>query len=164
MKRKNKDGFLVLFTELEADIIKLNELLSENERAWGRIQAGAKDSLDYAALGYTIHNIYCLLENYFLRVSKYFENNLEQNGWHKELLHRMSLEIDRIRPALLDRDLAEDLDEYRSFRHLFRNLYQSRIIPERLAFLQTRLPSLLDKFKQKHTLFVEKLKAIAEKL
>ena len=36
------------------------------KRAWSRIEHGARDVLDYAALAFTIHAVYGVLENYFL--------------------------------------------------------------------------------------------------
>ncbi len=67
-------------------------LLAENARAWKRILAGATDSLDYAALAYTLHNVYCLLENYLLRIAKFFENNLDPETWHRDLVRRMAVD------------------------------------------------------------------------
>ena len=79
-------------------IRSIQELLSKNRRATERIEAGANDELDWAALGYTLHNIYCAFENYFLRIAKFFENGLDQRFWHGELLDRMTgvLIADRI--------------------------------------------------------------------
>ena len=61
-----------LLAELDADVAGLDELVETNARAAGRVRSGAGDDLDWAALGYTIHNIYNALESYFLRVSKFF--------------------------------------------------------------------------------------------
>ena len=72
-----KTDYETLIAELTRDREVLDALREENLRAWGRIQEGAADSLDFAALAYTLHNIYCLLENYFLRVAKFFENALD---------------------------------------------------------------------------------------
>ena len=164
MKKRDKESFLLLISELEADIHKLDEIKRENDRGWERIRQGSTDSLDYAALGYTIHNVYCLLENYFLRTAKFFENNLDKDTWHKDLLRRMAIEIEGVRPALLDETLMDELDEFRSFRHVFRNLYQTRIKPERVEMLQKKLPSVLIKLKESHTDFVTKLRNIAKNI
>jgi hypothetical protein len=63
MKRIDYNAVPVLTGDLEKDVSQLDSLLAENKKAEARIAAGAIDSLDYAALGYTIHNIYCLMEN-----------------------------------------------------------------------------------------------------
>jgi hypothetical protein len=77
--------------ELRLDIVRLEELEQKNTRAMDRIAAGAHDELDYAALGYTIHNIYCLVENYALRIAKTFENQIDPSSWHRDLVERLSL-------------------------------------------------------------------------
>ncbi len=86
-----------------------------------------QDDLDWAALGYTLHVLYTSMENYFLRISKFFENDLPRDARHKELLERMELEIPGIRPALLDRNTALLLMHGRAFR-VFR---PSRVFPGR---------------------------------
>lgn len=72
-----------------------------------------------------------IIESYCLRVARFFENGLEGEAWHKELLHRMKLQIGTQRPALLNEDTYLLVDELRSFRHLFRNLYARPLDPER---------------------------------
>ena len=66
----------LLIAELHGDAQVLGDLAETNLKADGRIRHGATDELDWAALGYTIHNIYNALESYFLRVSRFFENDL----------------------------------------------------------------------------------------
>lgn len=47
----------LLIAELEDDFIVLNGLTASNAKARKRLSAGAEDDLDYATLGYTLHNI-----------------------------------------------------------------------------------------------------------
>jgi len=44
-------------------------------------------------------------------------------GWHIQLLKRMTIPIEGIRPQVIDEKLENDLEEYLRFRHLFRNIY-----------------------------------------
>lgn len=151
-----------LVAELQDDVTVLEEVAQKNERAHARIAAGADDELDWAALAYTIHNIYNALEAYFLRVSKFFENELDDNAWHRQLLWRMTLHIEGVRPRLMDRDLAREIDELRSFRHVFRNLYDNRLDPQRVRLVQARVQSVLSGFRAAHGEFVSRLRAIVE--
>ncbi len=73
---KTHAAFLTLVAELGGDMRELSRLTAQNERAWERICGGANDPIDWGALGYTLHAVYGVLENYFLRVSKFFENTL----------------------------------------------------------------------------------------
>ncbi|MBA7543364.1 hypothetical protein ES705_35695 [subsurface metagenome] len=162
--KKRRDDFLRLIAELKADTDLLEELKKKNRKAESRIQQGRADELDWSALGYTIHNIYNLLENYFLRIAKFFENALDPVSWHKDLVERMILEIEEVRPPLLDRALARGIYELRAFRHVFRNIYQSELDPKRLELVQGGLDDTMGAFSKAHNRFIEELRAIAERL
>ena len=98
---KTYEAVMTLIQELNGDMEEINRLRNHNFRAWDRIEAGGDDVLDYGALAFTIHTIYGVIENYFLRISKFFENSLPQDSWHKTLVERMALEIPGVRPALI---------------------------------------------------------------
>jgi hypothetical protein len=66
-----------------------------------------------------------------------------------------------VRSALLNRDLAPRIDELRSFRHLFRNIYQSELDPKPVELVQQQLNPTLASFENAHKEFLKKLKAIA---
>jgi hypothetical protein len=163
MQHRRTD-FERLIAELAADAQDLRGLVVENTRALGRIQLGANDSLDWSALGYTIHNIYGVIENYCLRIAKFFENGIAQDWWHKELLRRMTLSIGDLRPALLDNEALLLIDELRSFRHLFRNLYARPLDPERMRLVQAKVKPATEAFLKAHEVYVLKLSTIAMNL
>lgn len=156
------DNIERLIAELNADMDSIADLRLSNERAAERIDAGATDQLDYAALGFTLHNIYGIIENYCLRIAKHFENDTSGDSWHQSLLRRMTLEIPGVRPALLSQAQLHKLDDLRSFRHAFRHLYARPIDPEKMMLLQRRLPDALAELRDAHEGYVTKLKAIAE--
>lgn len=162
--RRSRDDFERLIAELQSDAGDLHGVLDENSRAWERIEQGADDRLDWAALGYTIHNVYGVIENYCLRVAKFFENGLDGSAWHKELLHRMTLKIGTLRPALLSEDAYLLIDELRSFRHLFRNLYARPLDPDRTRLVQRKVEPAVNAFDAAHREFVAKLEHIAAAL
>ena len=87
--KRTKDDIERLRAELKYDTEQIETLHSSNQKAAERIKAGAIDYLDYAALGYTIHNLFSIMENGCFRIAKFFENNLSESTWHKELLNRM---------------------------------------------------------------------------
>lgn len=163
MKRRAED-FRRLMSELAADAADLDALLSANERAAARIAAGAGDDLDFGALGYTIHNLYGVIENYCLRIAKFFENGLDPVSWHRDLLGRMALDIPGVRPALFDREVLARLDELRAFRHLFRHLYARPLDRAKVQLVQEQVAPALAAFKVAHRNYLELLEAIAEEL
>ena len=139
---KNAHDFLRLKAELTTGSSLLQSLLAKNRRATERASLSDEDEFAWAAVGYTIHNVYCLFENYFLRISKFFENGLDPSTWHAQLVERMTLEIPGLRPALFDRAFARRIDELRRFRHAFRNLYQTELDPDRVRILTSPFPGL----------------------
>ena len=163
MKRTTED-FDRLLAELDSDVTDLRSVHEMNIRAEARLSTGGRDQLDYAALGYTIHNTYGVIEAYCLRVAKFFENGLDPASWHKELLRRLTLEIEHVRPALLDRDTWLILDEVRSFRHAFRHLYARPIDPSRVDLVQRRIPDAVSLFIAAHTRFRSLLVTIRDRL
>ncbi|MDP3177730.1 MAG: hypothetical protein Q8M76_07490 [Spirochaetaceae bacterium] len=136
------------------------DLRLENERARERIRSGASDRLDYAALAYTIHNIYCLMENCFLRIAKTFENHLDADAWHRDLVRRMSIPIEAIRPALLDDETAGAVDELRAFRHVFRNVYQNPLKPKKVLELDDTVADTVQAFTADCETFIATLRAM----
>lgn len=159
--RRSRTDFERLIAELKSDVRDLNLVVAENARAWERIDHGATDRLDWAALGYTVHNVYGVIESYCLRVAKFFENGLDGEAWHRELLRRMTLEIPTLRPALLNEETYLLVDELRSFRHLFRNLYARPLDPDRTRLVQAKVGPAASAFTTAHTEFVARMEEIA---
>jgi hypothetical protein len=147
---RTKEQFERLIAELDADMEILFSLGEKNVRANARIEQGAVDELDWAALGYTIHNIYNAMEGYFLRVAKFFENMISPQSWHRELLDRMSLAIPNVRPAFLRKEDVSILNDLRSFRHIFRNIYNGSLDPEKTAAVQKKVSAALALFRDRH--------------
>ena len=74
----------------------------------------------------------------------------------------MTLKIEEVRPAVLSGDLAERIDELRSFRHVFRNMYQKTLDAERLQLLQKRLAPTLSEYRRSIERFVALLRGYNE--
>ncbi|MBL8965553.1 MAG: hypothetical protein JNG85_01020 [Spirochaetaceae bacterium] len=158
--RKPED-YRRLARELDLDADLLASLYEKSRRAAARAALASDDEFAWAALGYTLHNLYCLFENYFLRIAKFFENGLDSNSWHAELVDRMCVEIEGLRPRLFDRSYARRMDELRRFRHAFRNLYQSELDPRRLKLVDEGIPSLVVDFAPLHNRFTAALELLA---
>ena len=162
---RTSESFLGLVEELEGDARELERVLGHNRRAWDRIEGGANDPIDWGALGYTLHSAYGVLENYFLRVSKFFENNLDADRWHKALVEKMGLEIPGVRPALLGEGNAKrQAMELLKFRHRFRNLYGEDLDPVKTAEIQGIAEDFFPRFAKLHADFVAKLRVLARTL
>ena len=85
------------------------------------------------SMAYQIHNLYSAFEQLFETVVRFFENRLEEERYHVDLLRRMRLEIVGIRPALVSGEAFDLLDQLRRFRPFFRHAYTAELNPQLLA-------------------------------
>ncbi|MEE9294797.1 MAG: hypothetical protein V3W34_07540 [Phycisphaerae bacterium] len=132
------DALRILCIEVEADIVAVNRLLEELNDARRRV-ADEPSQQELSHIAYMLHSIYTAWEGAFHRIATTFENRLDPARWHEQLLRRMSLAIPHIRPAVIRKELLEDLATLRSFRHFFRHSYA---VPLRWHKMQIPLDSV----------------------
>ena len=82
-----------------------------------------------------LENYYTCLETIFLRISQHFENRLDPSRWHNDLLQKMTLEIEGVRPAAVSEAAFSPLFELLKFRHFKRYYFELQYDWERLDFL-----------------------------
>ncbi len=128
---------------LKAEIAADQKVIAE---IFGELAAYGDRLTDHERIivvAYYLHNLYCAFESIFQRIAEVFENHVSDQGrWHAELLHRMTLDIEGIRPRLLSDHAYDCLDELRRFRHLFRSAYRMRLDAERLALVYRKAQAL----------------------
>ncbi|MCS6936253.1 MAG: hypothetical protein NZ610_01725 [Candidatus Bipolaricaulota bacterium] len=99
-------------------------------------QAHLDDPVYLESLGYQLHNLYSAFEDLFKIVAEFFENRIaERAEYHRELLRRMKIPIETVRPALLSEESYRLLDNLRAFRHFFRHAYEAELDPKRVALV-----------------------------
>lgn len=129
-----KERFAILLSYLDKQTEIVNKLLDEIKI----VQPTGKESISH--LGYLLHNLYCAFEDLFQEIAKTFENYIEDiSKFHRELLKRMSLDIQGIRPKVLSQKSYFVLDELRGFRHIFRHSYDYELTPDRLNELKKNI-------------------------
>ena len=112
-----------------------------------------------AAAGF-LHNVYNGIENCLLRIAHAVDESVPTgNDSHRVLLDQMSAPIQAIRPALVDRELAPQLDEMRRFRHAFRHMYFFDLDWQRLRPLSDHSSALVERFEQAIESFLSTLGA-----
>ena len=94
---------------------------------------------DLVILADIIADFYTCLETAFVRISKFFENSLDQDKWHRHLLEKMVLVIPGIRDAVLRDETYHLLDEFLRFRHFKRYYYDFDYDRDRMCFLEKKL-------------------------
>lgn len=96
--------------------------LKEIDSIYTRLEARSRQRGEAAveSLGYQLHNLYCAFEDLFKIVAAEFENHIEDKSrYHAELLKRMTLVIEGVRPPLIAQEMYGLLDNIRAFRHFF---------------------------------------------
>jgi len=162
---RSADAIEQLRAELRQDLMFIESNYGKNNDMTARVEAtDSEDEFQYAALGYTLHNLYNAFESYFYRVAKFFENELGESDWHRTLVERMTLDITGIRPAVIDLPFFRRVDELRRFRHLFRNLYKTPLIPAKVRFANEAARGIGEAFRPHHDQFDSFLKDLKHEL
>jgi len=133
-----------LAERFRGEVEDLDRTVQRALHAWERAESAVVDQdayLDSVALN--LHSFYSGLERLFELVARHVDGTLLAGAtWHRDLLHTVSHETTDVRPAVIDADMASNLDEFRRFRHLVRNVYTTNLQPERMAGLLRTLPEL----------------------
>ena len=69
----------------------------------------------------------------------------------------MSLEIEGIRPAVLDPSDVGIIDDLRAFRRVFRHIYQTELDREKVILVNQRIAEALKRFRSAHVNFIQNL-------
>jgi len=132
-----------LIAEIEKELINITMLQKElnNEMK--------KKKYNRRATGSILHDFYNCCERIFRKISSEINGGFGQNeNWHKDLMYRMTIEFKGVRPYVISEDLAAELDDYLSFRHIFRNIYGFELRGERLDRLIKKFDRVSNKFKE----------------
>lgn len=140
-----KGAFAVLEADLRErsrDIARIGDRIQSRLATFSHIAEGVD------SMGYQLHNLYGAFEQLFEETARFFENRVDEASYPADLLRRMQLEIEGIRPALLSEETASGLDELRRFRHLFRHAYTADLDPQRVADLAARAAGIRRDFER----------------
>lgn len=136
--------YLELADRIKGEIDDLDRIVNRVLFAWPEAEKSISDQnvyLDSVALN--LHSFYSGLERIFELVARHIDRNLPNTTtWHRDLLFQMNREVDDLRPAVISHDHTQELDKYRSFRHLVRNVYTINLQPEKIKELIQDLPEL----------------------
>lgn len=134
------DKILILSTSIRRDLQAIAVIYEELERH--PLQADTGDDT-LIVVAYHLHNLYNAFENAFQNIAATFENSVDDVAqWHAQLLERMRLDVMPLRPAVIDDEAYEALDELRRFRHLFRHAYMVKLNPSRLQLVMDKAIAL----------------------
>jgi len=151
------EKYLILDRSVREDldrIAKLYQTLGSPELK----DSGPQEELIVVA--YRLHSLFTAFENIFSNIAKAFENQVSKESWHREVLQRMRLDLTPLRPAVIDADAYEKLDELRRFRHVFRTNYGLDLDPLRLRVVLQRAQELKPLYRPQLERFLEFLRGV----
>ena len=129
--------------ELIAEVRKTQTLLDGNASYYHEFVAtdfatlGRKTSMAMA-LSQVMVDYYTAIETLFLRISQFFENSLKKDEWHKDLLYKMTLDVENCRvPVIADETFAR-LQELLRFRHFRRYYFEQNYDWDRIEMVRKK--------------------------
>lgn len=133
-----------LIKRIRNEVPDLDRTTKKALRAWHLMKVSPENQdlyLDSAALN--LQSFYSGLERIFELIARGIDLHVpDGENWHLDLLSQMASDMPDVRPAIISQKCARQLDEYRRFRHLVRNIYTANLIPERMADLLINLSDL----------------------
>ncbi|MBS3947481.1 MAG: hypothetical protein KGZ57_04105 [Dethiobacter sp.] len=148
-----KERLVLLKAEIEAQLDAIAEIYLKIDLRKKETGPAAAESL-----GYQLHNLYCAFEDLFSMVAAFFENHLEDKSrYHSELLKRMTLSVQGVRPAFLSRNSFVLLDNLRAFRHFFRHAYSYDLDERKLRIVLEDAEKLRPLYRREGQDFISKL-------
>lgn len=146
---------------IRQEIVALEEVAGRARAVWAEA-TGACDDYHVDATALNLHGFYAGLERVFVVVAERIDESLPCGAnWHQELLQQMSSELPGVRPSVVSRSLAADLERFRGFRHVVRNVYAYVLDPRRVGELVDALPSTFAAARSELAEFADALEAIA---
>lgn len=124
-------GIITLRAEAEEDLRVASEAALA---AADRLRQGGDSGQESCA--YQLVRFFNIIEQMGLRIAKAFENHIDdERGWHAQLVHRLSIAVPGMRPALYQKEILPALRDLRGFRHVVTHAYDLELDAERLGIV-----------------------------
>lgn len=157
-------NYKVLAERIRMELNNLEKLIVRAKRAINAYEYTSENQdlfLDSIALN--LHDFYTGVELIFSKVATVVDAKMPTTKeWHRDLLIQMSLDLSTIRPKVISQETLENLDDYRRFRHVIRNIYSFNLEITRIQPLIERLPEIFIQLKQELSDFSDLLDKISE--
>lgn len=136
--------YLIIAARLREELENLERVMVVAQRSMTAAEREPADSdlyINSAAL--SLHSFYVGLERMFMAIADEVDQQAPTgSSWHLDLVNQMTYDLPTIRPPVVTPETRDMLDEYRSFRHVVRNVYTYNLNPERVKELVDDLPGV----------------------
>lgn len=131
-------GYIALASRLRAAVAEL-------ETAVRRIntlrQKAMQDADFWDGVALNLHGFYTGVEQMLEDIARTIDQSVPDGPqWHRDLVLQLSAGLAATRPVFLGLDTARCLDDFRSFRHVVRNVYTFSLRPARVRELAETVP------------------------
>jgi hypothetical protein len=140
---------------IRSELIEIESLVDRVVSAW-QLGLNSEDDFYLDSVALNLHGFYSGLE----RIFEFIATNIDANkptgeNWHQQLLDQMANEIRSVRPAVISEDIYVQLNEFRGFRHIVRNVYTFRFDRNKIEKLVKRVPAMYADIKQELLAFAD---------
>lgn len=147
--------------QLKGDLLKamermerLNDFYNDFVSRRGHLKEHAYDLI---ILSEIFVDFYTCVETAFVRISKFFENNLDGSRWHADLLERMTVDVPDVRPRVISDFEHTVLLEFLRFRHFKRYYFHFEYDRDKMSFLEKEFRKIVPKVKNAFITYTEML-------
>lgn len=156
--------YAVLSGQLQQFLADLEQVVDRSQRLLQKYQT-TQDEDYIGTLALNLHGFYTGVERCFEEIARQLDETVPSGtDWHRRLLRQMSAELPNLRPPVVQVITRQAIDEYRSFRHVVRNVYTFDLQPNRVVALAEKLPDCFAALKRDVTAFVAFLISVSEDL
>ena len=151
-------NFIILKDEIDEQLASIRQLEDTLHEVQNK---DLNDEITRRVYASILEDFYMAVEKIFKLLASDIDNNLPDGArWHKKLLRQMSVKIPEIRPAVIDKELFNTLEEYLKFRHLTHNIYGFQLEYERFNHLVENLPQTIEQLEKQINNFLTELEKL----
>lgn len=139
-----KEVYLAIAGRIRSELQDIQHVVDRTLAIWEQAGGSTGDYyVDAAALN--LHGFYAGLERLFEVIADGIDRSKPSGpNWHQELLRQMGAELSGVRPAVLSPEARDQLDRYRGFRHVVRNVYTFSLDQGQIGLLVGQLQRVME--------------------
>jgi len=151
----------VLQSEISEELRTIEQISQEALQGLAIPEEESPNHIEVRGWALLAHDFYTGVESIFERIAMEIDS-CYPNGpdSHQRLIRNMTLEVKGVRPSVISKELAGELDELRKFRHFIRHAYGASLEWQRIREHLVRIQSLYPIFQrqiQEFLTFLERL-------
>ena len=156
--------YAVLIGQIQQFLSDLQIVVERSQKLLQKYQTTQDD--DYiGTLALNLHGFYTGVERCLEEVARQLDESVPSGtDWHRRLLRQMTAELPDLRPPVIQSETRHRIDEYRSFRHVVRNVYTFDLQPDRVVVLAEKLVATFTAFKSDMETFCDFLISVSTDL